>query len=139
MRKILMAGLVIAAVVSVAPRAATACPNCVDGIGWCVGQTQNTNVTWCLQGYNPDLSPYCTVSVGLCQWNESLLDVERLAPDGSLRAIFAATPEFQVVGSDPMHPVAVYEVAGCRSYVVSREYEPIEALARRERTADIVI
>lgn len=136
MRLMLAAGLMVLAAARVGAEQVNACPYCAPDHGWCVGWDSPTDIVWCIQLYNPDGSPMCQVSMGYCgDW----LNIERLAPDGSLRAFFGSVPEHRVVGGDGMHPVAVYEVAGCQSFVVSRTYEPKEALTRRERTAVILI
>ena len=138
MRKILAVGImVLLAAAGVGAMPAYACPYCGPSTGWCVGWDVPTDITYCIQNIDPYGNPYCNVTMGAC--NETWLDIERLAPDGSLRAIFASIPEYRVVGSDAMHPVAVYEVAGCQSFVVSRSYEAGAALTRRERTAVIFI
>jgi len=137
MRKILAAGITLLAAAAAGASPAYACPDCNPEFGWCVSAGGSSNVTYCIQEYNPGGSPRCIVWMGQC--NETWLDIQRLAPDGSLRAVFASVPEYRVVGGDGMHPVAVYEVAGCQSFVISRSYEAGEALTRREHTAVIFI
>lgn len=137
MREILKAGIMVLAAASLAVSPANACPYCGPDLGWCVGWDVSTDITRCSQEYNPDGSPRCLVAMGSC--NETWLDIERLAPDGSLRAVFASVPEYRIVGDDGMHPLAVFQVAGCQSIVVSRTYEARGAVARRERTAVILI
>ncbi len=137
MRKHLAAMAVVLATAALCATPANACPYCGVDQGWCVGWNQPTEFSWCIQAYNPDGSPRCWVSLGGC--NETWLDVERLAPDGSLREIFAPVPEYRIVSSDGAEPDAVYRVAGCQSIVVSRAYAAAEASRRREASAVILI
>ena len=144
MRKTLVAGLVVLAAAGAhavgAPGVSAGetkwCPMCGEGHGWCVGWDIPTEFIRCEQRYNPDGSPYCVLTGGYCgDW----LAPERLAPDGSMRAVSSSATEYRVVGTDAMHPLAVYTVVGCQSFVMARTYEAGEALARRVGTAVIFI